>query len=288
MLTWREFWLPPLNLWSYPLYAQTHKKLENRKMLEKHRKFKAYWERIGKPEIEGSTGARWYPISTPTFLTYDYRIAGDIHWILRRRWIDSDFTIPIEVLGRDGEWRKVKGMNLLWSRDWQYREGAEVLEQNTIPNCIKESETDAKSKVKHAKFKAYWLSIDAPPLEAFVDGLWSDFPHNYRPIPDFDARNYRIKGDRHWELRRKWIDSDFALAIEGKNSKGDDKWVALPKVLLEQKGMWGFNDTTEAKMYREAQHENQQPVASKDYTAGYKEGLDEAIKNLHELRSKYG
>jgi len=175
MLIWPEFWLPPLNLWSYPLYAQMNKKQE-REMLEKHK-----------------------------------------------------------------------------------------------------------------KFKEYWMSIDCPVLECFVDGNWNRYPHEIRPIPNFDAaQGYRITGDKHWELRQKWIDSGFTLSIEGKNSKETSKWLALPESALRQKGTWGLNDPYCTKMYREAIQENLQPVASKEYTAGYKEGLDEAIKKLYELQSKYG
>ena len=89
MLTWPEFWLPPLNLWSYPLYAQMNMKLE-KKMLEKHKKFKEYWESIGHPPLECLVDGAWssYPHELrpmPNFDTNgDYRIKGDKHWELRK------------------------------------------------------------------------------------------------------------------------------------------------------------------------------------------------------------
>lgn len=70
---------------------------------EKHRKFAAYWEEIGRPEIECKSEA----LPDSGFFTFksevrwdgdlDYRIAGDRHWKLRFAWVNSDKTLPIEV-----------------------------------------------------------------------------------------------------------------------------------------------------------------------------------------------
>lgn len=67
--------------------------------MSRHDKFIKYWESIGKPNLEWKYPERtvWNRFDGPSWPNnYDYRIAGDPHWELRRKWIDSDFTLPIE------------------------------------------------------------------------------------------------------------------------------------------------------------------------------------------------
>lgn len=71
-------------------------------MSNRHEKFKAYWESLGRPKLEskniGNPEIDFGVCSIPAWLNdVDYRIAGDPHWILRREWVDSDFTLPMEM-----------------------------------------------------------------------------------------------------------------------------------------------------------------------------------------------
>lgn len=74
----------------------------------------------------------------------------------------------------------------------------------------------------HDKFKAYWESIGKPRLEfaRHGDTTYWETVEGFETPPDCDLFDYRIDGDRHWELRRKWIDSDFKLKIECANHDG--------------------------------------------------------------------
>jgi len=68
----------------------------------------------------------------------------------------------------------------------------------------------------YTKFKAYWESIGKPQVE-YKKTQSSEWMELCVLSPSFDGINihsYRIKDDPHWELRKKWVDSDFALPIE--------------------------------------------------------------------------
>lgn len=70
----------------------------------------------------------------------------------------------------------------------------------------------------HEKFFRYWQGLNQPPLE-------SRLPYrgqNWQPAkpPLFNLCQYRLLGDRHWQLRRLWIDMSFKMDIESRHSLG--------------------------------------------------------------------
>jgi hypothetical protein len=94
--------------------------------MSRHDKFKAYWESLKKPDLEYLyTNSSWMPVaklaakSDPSWdENADYRIAGDLHWELRREWVDSDFTLLIEYT--DGiSWQIAT--TPAWREEAQYR-----------------------------------------------------------------------------------------------------------------------------------------------------------------------
>jgi hypothetical protein len=97
----------------------------------RHAKFAAYWEKLGKPPLEAkdvrqeeadftSVGA----LSPPWICHWDYRIAGDRHWALRRAWVESDFTLRIEYRDSiDASWLPA-GVPT-WSVKFDYRASPE-------------------------------------------------------------------------------------------------------------------------------------------------------------------
>jgi hypothetical protein len=96
---------------------------------EKHRKFAEYWEEIGKPKIERALpDFEWMPVRPhyePWDERHDYRIAGDRHWLLRKKWVDSDKTLQIERNKYQTltEWQIVNWPE--WRQDYDYREAVE-------------------------------------------------------------------------------------------------------------------------------------------------------------------
>jgi hypothetical protein len=98
----------------------------------KHDKFRAYWESIGKPSIDikyPELSGEWqlFKSQRPNFDDdADYRINDDPHWELHRKWIDSDFTLPIEAK-TSGQWHLLTS-NIHWHNDWEYREAKQVSE----------------------------------------------------------------------------------------------------------------------------------------------------------------
>lgn len=88
-------------------------------------KFKAYWKAIGEPELQIlSHNGEWIDLSRYPFFNSDrglYRIQGDPHWELRAKWIDSDFMLPIEFLGKLSDvWRGTEYPQ--WHKKSHYRE----------------------------------------------------------------------------------------------------------------------------------------------------------------------
>jgi hypothetical protein len=98
-----------------------------------HDKFRAYWESIGKPALEVFTfNGHW-----------DYRIKDDPHWELRRKWIDSDFTLPIEAKTL-GQWHLLTS-NIYWQNELEYREAKQVNEiDEHLPKAWEAATTDSE------------------------------------------------------------------------------------------------------------------------------------------------
>ena len=121
MLTWPDLNLPPINLWSLSNYKSTEKTMNVRK-------FKAYWNSIGRPEIEFkiTSNTKWAISFTEcSFIaSFDYRIKDDPHWELRAKWIDSDFTLPIEYYDTGTKvW--YRDMDPVWTASALYREATQ-------------------------------------------------------------------------------------------------------------------------------------------------------------------
>jgi hypothetical protein len=93
---------------------------------EKHRKFAAYWEELGKPPLEYCSLDLWHPAAQIDFNErFKWRIAGDKHFALRRKWVDSDKTLHIERNKYQTltEWKIVNWPE--WRPDYDYREAVE-------------------------------------------------------------------------------------------------------------------------------------------------------------------
>ena len=79
---------------------------------------------------------------------------------------------------------------------------------------------------KHDNFKKHWYDMGEPDLEFFFNNdCWVSVDEEIGVFYDDDA--YRIKGDKHWMLRQKWIDSGFTLQIECKSTLSS--WEYAPK-----------------------------------------------------------
>jgi hypothetical protein len=97
---------------------------------EKHRKFAAYWEELGKPQLECKfehehDGMFINADDCYFYNNVDYRVAGDRHWELRRKWVDSGKTLQIERNKYQTltEWKIVNWPE--WRQDYDYREAVE-------------------------------------------------------------------------------------------------------------------------------------------------------------------
>lgn len=94
---------------------------------EKHRKFAAYHKEIGEPPLECRyKKGTWEKADGSHILwteCFEYRIAGDRHWLLRKKWVDSGKTLPIEYKSSiDDEWIVVSPT---WEQEGEYREAVE-------------------------------------------------------------------------------------------------------------------------------------------------------------------
>lgn len=77
----------------------------------------------------------------------------------------------------------------------------------------------------HYKFAKYWESIGHPELEATNKLNNNDKWGWVGEKPSWSIiQDYRIKGDRHWELRQEWVDSGYNLLVEFRDSDGDWKY----------------------------------------------------------------
>jgi len=83
----------------------------------------------------------------------------------------------------------------------------------------------------YTKFKAYWESIGRPPIEVLINGQqeWLEITN---PRFENSDLHYRIKDDPHWELRKKWVDSNFTLPLKMRHET-EEKWV-----ICENPGWW--------------------------------------------------
>jgi len=97
---------------------------------EKHRKFAAYWDDIGRPKLEATCKnmAAWINIIPDWSENLYYRIKDDQHWELRLKWVNSDKTLPIEIYDTyDKKWQEAPRPS--WLKDYKYREAKLWYEQ---------------------------------------------------------------------------------------------------------------------------------------------------------------
>jgi hypothetical protein len=95
--------------------------------------FEQHWTNIGKPPLECLINGKWHSVSNVANLDAIYRIAGDPHWELRNKWIESGFTLPIEVKTKLFGWVVVNDPN--WERDISYRVASLLPEPQSYPEC---------------------------------------------------------------------------------------------------------------------------------------------------------
>jgi hypothetical protein len=86
------------------------------------RVFENYWKSIGKPKLEVLLGPKWHICTGNPRLGYQYRILNDPNWDVRKKWIDSEFELPLEArYGEDGYWVSVAFMLPTLSKEIEYR-----------------------------------------------------------------------------------------------------------------------------------------------------------------------
>jgi hypothetical protein len=97
------------------------------------------------------------------------------------------------------------------------------------------------------RFEAYWIELGKPQLEWKYSNQdeWS-LIDLAKPFAWIDHCEYRIAGDRHWQLRKAWVNGDRTLPIELQNKNGS--WIVTHRP--------GWNSDIE---YREAQSESAKP-----------------------------
>lgn len=109
---------------------------------EKHRKFAAYWDELGRPELEANcknmTG--WMAVIPDWSENLEYRIKDDQHWELRLKWVNSDKTLLIEFYDKnDNKWKKTESP--AFHDTSEYREAKPWYEQeisNEKPMILKD------------------------------------------------------------------------------------------------------------------------------------------------------
>ena len=87
---------------SFNLVLEQKPKYQLPNQTNRHYKFAAYCMSIGYPDIDAGKLNHLFEFSLmdciPSWCEKtNYRIANDPHHELRRQWIDSDFTLPIEI-----------------------------------------------------------------------------------------------------------------------------------------------------------------------------------------------
>jgi hypothetical protein len=127
-------------------------------------KFRAYWEELGQPELERRQQGEeaWNSLAAVDFKfcgCCEYRIAGDRHWELRLKWVNSDKTLPIEYKVIN-EWVLCCESNpAQWYQDVEYRE-AEIEEYKI--NMISESVDEILEKDPGAHYR-YEYKVNLTP-----------------------------------------------------------------------------------------------------------------------------
>jgi hypothetical protein len=129
-----------------------------------HYKFAKYWEAIGCPELEvkylcGEFGK--LSSDTPSwFENQIFRIKGDLHWELRREWVDSDFTLPLEFKKGNDDWTRLEYCpieQLPWSNTTNYQK-AKTKQDETMteikPTPLDVHPLDVQIGGNHYKFFA--------------------------------------------------------------------------------------------------------------------------------------
>lgn len=95
--------------------------------MSKHDILKAEWKLLGKPQMEylQPNTEDWDKVANLEpgwYEDYDYRFAGDPHWELRQKWLDSDKKLLIECRNQDAGtgWFSASYPN--WGVGLEYRE----------------------------------------------------------------------------------------------------------------------------------------------------------------------
>ena len=111
-----------------------------------HDKFRKYWESTGKPQLECKLlNEDYWHLSKPhLYPVWDkdtiYRIVCDTHWKLRAKWIESDFTLPIEFYNAERE-KWTSSPCPMWTKTGLYREASASEEAFPVVPCtIKDKE----------------------------------------------------------------------------------------------------------------------------------------------------
>jgi hypothetical protein len=125
-------------------------------------KFEAYWEEFGSPELERRQQGEeaWNSLVAVDFKfcgCCEYRIAGDRHWELRLKWVNSDKTLPIEYRSTiDGEWLIVTP---IWDQEGEYREAKQ--EEITITDVSQERlSADSDDPGAHYRYEYKGIKLD--------------------------------------------------------------------------------------------------------------------------------
>jgi len=120
--------------------------------MSKHDNFKKHWLDMGQPPVEyfNTKENIWIEVlpNRGVFYDYSYRIKGDKHWMLRQKWIDSGFILPIEYLSTfDGKYALTDTPK--WDFDTKYREGDLLV-----------TDKNKKDQGKHYRFEYRGIKLD--------------------------------------------------------------------------------------------------------------------------------
>jgi hypothetical protein len=94
-------------------------------MSNRNDKFRDYWVSLGAPSLESKhVGAQEFgKCRAPIWQQdCDYRLAGDMHWELRKAWVDSDFTLPIEVFIKEDEYGEDRWVRCQSTPSWDNKD----------------------------------------------------------------------------------------------------------------------------------------------------------------------
>lgn len=178
---------------------------------EKHRKFAAYWEGLGNPalEVKYSTDDFFNQLAeypTKWIEGRDYRIAGDRHWKLRKKWVDSDFTLLIELSSSEPPNFSISTRNPNWNQEHDYREAPQ--QQEPIHGDLSQ---ETKSALKEQVGGSHYKACKIQPVEFIVANGLGFLEGN---VIKYVTR-HKIKGGRaDLEKARHYI--DLLLELEYK------------------------------------------------------------------------